>query len=49
MSNNVDLDEMVHNSHLDLGCLQKPIVITYGSERVIWETLPAYHTCSKIS
>ena len=36
MSNSVDPDEMAHYepSHLDLRCLQKPIVITYGSERV---------------
>ena len=34
MSNCVDPDETVHNepSHLDLRCLQKPIMISYGSE-----------------
>ena len=36
MSNNVYPDETAHYepSHLDLRCLQKPIVIAYGSERV---------------
>ena len=36
MSNSVDPDEIAHYelSHLDLCCLQKPIIITYGSERV---------------
>ena len=36
MSNSVDPDEMVHYelSHLDLCCLQKPVIIAYGSERV---------------
>ena len=36
MSNSIDPDETAHNepSHLDLRCLQKPIVIAYGSERV---------------
>ena len=36
MSNSVDPDEMAHYepSHLDLCCLQKPIIITCGSERV---------------
>ena len=36
MSNSVDPDETAHYepSHLDLRCLQKPIVIAYGSERV---------------
>ena len=40
MSNNIDPDEMAHNepSHLDLWCLQKPIIIVYGSERVKVET-----------
>ena len=35
-SNSVDLDETAHYepSHLDLCCLQKPIFIAYGSERV---------------
>ena len=34
MSNSVDPDEMAHDepSHLDLRCLQKPIMIAYGSE-----------------
>ena len=34
MSNSIDPDEMVHYelSHLDLCCLQKPIIITCGSE-----------------
>ena len=31
MSNSIDPDE---SSHLDLHCLQKPIIIAYGSERV---------------
>ena len=31
MSNSVDPDEM---AHLDLRCLQKPIIIASGSERV---------------
>ena len=33
MSNSVDPDETAH-SHLDLCCLQKPIFIACGSERV---------------
>ena len=33
MSNSIDPDEMAHNepSHLDLHCLQKPIIISCGS------------------
>ena len=35
MSNCLDPDEMAHEpSHLDLCCLQKPIIITCDSERV---------------
>ena len=36
MSNSVDPDETAHDepSHLGLYCLQKPIIIAYGSERV---------------
>ena len=36
MSNSMDPDETAHYepSHLDLCCLQKPIIIAYGSERV---------------
>ena len=36
MSNSVDPDETAHYepSHLDLCCLQKPIIITCGSEGV---------------
>ena len=36
MSNSVDPDETAHDepSHLDRRCLQKPIIIAYGSERV---------------
>ena len=35
MSNSVDSDEMAHEpSHLNLCCLQKPIIIDCGSERV---------------
>ena len=36
MSNNVDPDETAHYepSHLDLRCLQNPLCIAYGSERV---------------
>ena len=36
MSNSLDPDETAHYepSHLDLRCLQKPITIAYGSERV---------------
>ena len=36
MSNSVDPDETAQYepSHLGLRCLQKPIVIAYGSERV---------------
>ena len=36
MSNSVDPDETAHYelSHLDLRCLQRPIFIAYGSERV---------------
>ena len=36
MSNSIDQDEMAHyeQSHLDLCCLQKPIIIVYGSESV---------------
>ena len=33
MSNSVDPDETAH-CHLDLCCLQKPVVIAYGSEKV---------------
>ena len=35
MSNMVDLDETAHDepSHLDLRCLQKPMIIACGSER----------------
>ena len=41
MSNNVDPDETAHYvpSHLDLRCLQKPIIIAYGSERVKGEIM----------
>ena len=36
MSNSVDPDETAHYepSHLDLRCLQKPIIIAHGDERV---------------
>ena len=36
MSNSVEPDEKAHDRpfHLDLRCLQKSIVIAYGSERV---------------
>ena len=36
MSNSIDPDETAHYepSHLDLCCMQKPIIITCGSERV---------------
>ena len=36
MSNSVDPDETAHHepSHLDLCCLQKPLIIAYGSEGV---------------
>ena len=36
MSNSIDPDETTdyEPSHLDLGCLQKPIIIAYGSDRV---------------
>ena len=36
MSNGVHPDERAHydSSHLDLRCLQKSIIIAYGSERV---------------
>ena len=35
MSNSADPDETAHEpSHLDLCCLQKPIIINCGSERV---------------
>ena len=36
MSNSVDPDETAHYepSHLDLCCLQKPVIIACGSERV---------------
>ena len=35
MSNSEDPDETAHHepSRLDLRCLQKPIIIAYGSER----------------
>ena len=38
MPNSVDPDETAHYepSHLDLRCLQKPIIIAYGSEKVTW-------------
>ena len=44
MSNSVDPDETdpYEPSHLDLCCLQKPIIITCGSERVN-ETLYKWH------
>ena len=37
MSNNVDPDETAHDepSHLDLCCLQKPVIIACGRERVL--------------
>ena len=34
MSNSVDPDEMAHYELSGLHCLQKPIIIAYGSERV---------------
>ena len=36
MSNSVDPDETAHYepSHLDLRCLQTPIIIAYGNEKV---------------
>ena len=36
MSNSIDPDEMAHCelSYQDLRCLQKPVIIAYGSERV---------------
>ena len=36
MSNSIDPDEMAHYepSHLGRRCLQKPVVIAYGSEKV---------------
>ena len=38
MSNSVDPDAMaIELSHFDLCCLQKPIIIACGSERVKWE------------
>ena len=38
MSNSVDPDETDHYepSHLDLRCLQKPVIIAYGSERMMF-------------
>ena len=38
MSNSSDPDETAHNepSHQDLRCLQKPIIIAWGSEIVKW-------------
>ena len=46
MSNSVDLDEMAHDepSHLDLCCLEKPFIISCGSERV---DKGAGHNCSR--
>ena len=46
MSNSVDPDETAHYepSHLDLCCLQKPIIIAYGSGRVSSDTLLPSHT-----
>ena len=37
MSNSVDPDETAHDepSHLDLRCLQKPIIVAYDSKRVM--------------
>ena len=37
MSNSVDLDVTAHSgpSHLDLCCLQKPIIVACGSENVM--------------
>ena len=36
MSNSVDPDETTHDepSHQDLRCLQMPVIIAYGGERV---------------
>ena len=43
MLDSVDQDKTAHNepSHLDLCCLQKPIVIAYGSERAkrLWSLI----------
>ena len=41
MSNSIDPDEMAHYepSHLDLRCLQMPIIIACGSEIVKEETI----------
>ena len=43
MSNSVDPDETSHHepSQLDLCCLQKPIIVAYGSERVKQMYLPS--------
>ena len=45
MSNSVNPDETAHYepSHLDLRCLQKPIIIASGSERVKITTLMNTH------
>ena len=36
MPNRVDPDKAAHDepSHMDLRCLQKPVIIAYGSKRV---------------
>ena len=41
MSNSMDADETAHNepSHLDLHCLQEPIIIACCSERVLTDQL----------
>ena len=49
MSNSVDLDETAHYepSHMDPCCLQKPIIIACGSERVTALTLSSHANCSR--
>ena len=49
MSNSIDPDETAHYepSHLDRYCLQKPIIIACGSERV--NTLYKYDIASTFS
>ena len=48
MSNSVDPDETAHDepSHLDLRCLQMPIIIAYGSERVKQKCIIESITCT---
>ena len=45
MSNSADPDETAHYepSHLDLHCLQKPVIIACGNERVTIANMSTVH------